>query len=81
MLSLVWLVLAIVATVRGARWKPWIAVALGLSINLLVGFGLGLLGYRVYETQDFILILGIAVESVLVLITGFYAIRPKPSSF
>lgn len=81
MLSAIWVVLAIIATFRGARWKPWIAVGLGLGTVFLVGLGSGLAGYSAYEVGDFLTLFGIVVESILIIITGFYAVKPRPSSF
>lgn len=77
MLSLVWLVVAIVATVRGARWKPWVVAGIMLLINFAVGFTLGLAGYRVYETQDFLMVVGFITELVILFAATYYVFRPN----
>jgi hypothetical protein len=81
MLTPVWIVVAIVATARGARWKPWVVAGIMLLVNFGVGFTLGLAGYRLYETQDFLMVVGFVTELIILFAATYYVFRPKPSSF
>lgn len=81
MLSLVWVVLAIVATVRGARWKPWLAVGAMFLINMGVGFLLGASGYRAYQVEEFLIILGFVTELLLLGVIVYFIFRPTPSQY
>lgn len=78
MISVLWLIAAIVATARGAGWKPWAVVGTGLLFSVLVGFLMGLTGTG-YDGS--IWTVSFVVEIFILLGTLYFAIRPKGSSY
>ena len=77
MLSIAWIVLAVVATMRGAGWKPWIVVAAGLAFVFVSGFMMGGIGMRPSAAEDALLVVGFVAELCILLGVIYFAINPQ----
>lgn len=81
MLSIAWLILAVIATARGAGWKPWIVAGAGLLFVIIAGFLMGAIGMRPAAAEDAVLVVGFVTELVILLWVIYYVVRPKPSEY